>query len=74
MAKFKPKAWGTKGGSVLEATEGSNTVQIFNNYGDGKAAPLFTDSAISEMEKTTSENSKKLLLYTFLIWPMLIRI
>ncbi|KAL6153291.1 hypothetical protein ACJQWK_11661 [Exserohilum turcicum] len=57
MAKFKPKAWGTKGGSVLEATEGSNTVQIFNNYGDGKAAPLFTDSAISEMEKTTSENT-----------------
>ena len=61
MARFisRPLTAEGLGGFVLEAKEGESTVQIFNHYKDGKPQPLFTESAVGDMQDATVEQGWK---------------
>ncbi|KAK7537581.1 hypothetical protein IWX46DRAFT_251666 [Phyllosticta citricarpa] len=54
ISKFAPRSYGK--GKILEAKGPSGgTVQIFNDYGDGKPVTFFTDAAIKDVKETTEE-------------------
>lgn len=58
LAKFKPKTIeASKGikGIMLEATEGSNTVQIFRDVGDGKPMGLYTQRDVDALQESITD-------------------
>ncbi|KAK8195447.1 uncharacterized protein BKA78DRAFT_342277 [Phyllosticta capitalensis] len=53
MGKFLPRSYGK--GKILEASAPEGTIQIFNDYGDRKPVSFFTDAAVEDVKKTTTE-------------------
>ena len=58
LAKFRPQSIeagkGIKG-IMLEATEGSNTVQIFRDVGDGKPMGLYTQRDVDALQESITD-------------------
>ncbi|KAK7540669.1 uncharacterized protein J3D65DRAFT_243057 [Phyllosticta citribraziliensis] len=55
MTYFKPKVSGA--GKILEAEGKGGKVQLFNDYGDGKPVPFYTEKAINDLRDSTEHNS-----------------
>lgn len=53
MDKFLPRSYGKC--NILEASSPQGTVQIFNDYGDGKPVTFFTDAAVKDVKEETTE-------------------
>ncbi|KAK7520019.1 hypothetical protein IWZ03DRAFT_127373 [Phyllosticta citriasiana] len=55
MTYFKPKASGA--GKILEAEGKGGKVQLFNDYGDGKPVPWYTEQSINDLKSSTEHNA-----------------
>ena len=54
MSYFKPVSNGA--GKILEAEGKGGRVQLFNDYGDGKPVPFYTDAAVEDLQASTKHN------------------
>ncbi|KAK8181975.1 hypothetical protein HDK77DRAFT_85383 [Phyllosticta capitalensis] len=57
MSYFKPVSNGA--GKILEAEGKGGRVQLFNDYGDGKPVPFYTDAAVEDLQASTKHNAFK---------------